>query len=155
MLSVELQAGWQAPPYIKHEYTKKFHIHESYDLFAILYLELKKIVLGGFRGVKMKKKVYNTRYSQAVTHPSTNRARRCLTSVIRREPVCSTWYGRRRESNEIYSHIYGLCECVILLSLTICFCNAYNSVLSPFQCIIMSPWLHFPLAVALRTWTMR
>ena len=39
---------------------------------------------------------YNTRDSQAVTHPSTNRARRCLTSVIRREPVCSTWYGRRR-----------------------------------------------------------
>jgi hypothetical protein len=41
-------------------------------------------------------KVYGTRYSQAVTHPSTNRARRCLTSVIGREPVLSTWYGRRR-----------------------------------------------------------
>ena len=41
-------------------------------------------------------KVYSTRYSQAVTHPSTDRARRCLTSVIRREPVYSTWYGRRR-----------------------------------------------------------
>ena len=39
---------------------------------------------------------YNTRDSQAVTHPSTNRARRCLTSVIRREPVYSTWYGRRQ-----------------------------------------------------------
>ncbi|KAL5015588.1 hypothetical protein ScPMuIL_007327, partial [Solemya velum] len=48
--------------------------------------------------VKKKKiitKVYCTRYSQAVTHPSTNRARRCLTSVIGREPVLSTWYGRR------------------------------------------------------------
>lgn len=32
--------------------------------------------------------------SQAVTHPSTDRARRCLTSVIGREPVFSTWYGR-------------------------------------------------------------
>ncbi len=32
-------------------------------------------------------KVYCTRYSQAVTHPGTNRARRCLTSVIGREPV--------------------------------------------------------------------
>ena len=32
-------------------------------------------------------KVYGTRYSQAVTHLSTNRALRCLTSVIRREPV--------------------------------------------------------------------
>ena len=42
-----------------------------------------------------KEKVYSTRYSQAVTHPSTNLARRCLTSVIGREPVFSTWYGRR------------------------------------------------------------
>ena len=41
-------------------------------------------------------KAYGTRYSQAVTHPSTNRARRCLTSVIRREPVFSTWYGRKQ-----------------------------------------------------------
>ena len=43
-----------------------------------------------------KAKAYNTRYSQAVSHPSTNRARRCLTSVIGREPVYSAWYGRRR-----------------------------------------------------------
>ena len=35
-----------------------------------------------------------TRSSQAVSHPSTTRARRCLTSVIGREPVYSTWYGR-------------------------------------------------------------
>ena len=44
----------------------------------------------------MKQKVYNTGYSQAVTHPSTNPARRCLTSVIRRELVLSAWYGRRQ-----------------------------------------------------------
>ncbi len=31
---------------------------------------------------------------QAVTHPSTNQARCCLTSVIGREPVCSARYGR-------------------------------------------------------------
>ena len=37
-----------------------------------------------------KTKVYSTRYSQTVTHPSTNRTQRCLTSVIGREPVFST-----------------------------------------------------------------
>ena len=42
------------------------------------------------------KKGYNTWCSQAVSHPSTNQALCCLTSVIRREPVHSTWYGRSR-----------------------------------------------------------
>ena len=36
---------------------------------------------------------YSTWYSQAVTHPSTDQARRCLTSVIGQEPVFSAWYG--------------------------------------------------------------
>ena len=45
------------------------------------------------------KNAYNTRYSQAVTHPSTDRARRCLTAVIGREPVFATWYGRRQQLN--------------------------------------------------------
>lgn len=35
-------------------------------------------------------KVYETWYSQAVTHLSTNQALRCLTLVIGREPVLST-----------------------------------------------------------------
>ena len=39
---------------------------------------------------------YSTKYSQAVTHPSTNLAQCCLTSVIGRELVCSAWYGRRQ-----------------------------------------------------------
>ena len=42
-----------------------------------------------------KKRAYDTAYSQAVTHPSTNAAQSCLTSVIGRELVFSTWYGRR------------------------------------------------------------
>ena len=38
---------------------------------------------------------YNTEYSQAVTHLSTNSAQYCLTSVIRRELVHSIWCGCR------------------------------------------------------------
>ena len=37
-----------------------------------------------------KNKAHSIRYSQAVTHRGTNRARRCLTLVIGREPVFST-----------------------------------------------------------------
>ena len=48
------------------------------------------------RLVREGQKVYSTEYSQAVTHPSTNSALCCLTSVIRRELVFSTWYGRRQ-----------------------------------------------------------
>ncbi len=55
--------------------------------------------------IKMKN-VYCTRCSQAVTHPSTIRARRCLTSVIGREPVFSTWYGRRQSLAANLSYIY-------------------------------------------------
>ena len=42
---------------------------------------------------EIKKKAYNTEYSQAVTHPSTNSARCCLTKVIRRELVLSETAG--------------------------------------------------------------
>ena len=45
---------------------------------------------------KAKRVANGTRCSQAVTHPSTNRAQCCLTSVIGRELVYSTWYGRCR-----------------------------------------------------------
>ena len=49
--------------------------------------------------------VYSTWCSQAVTHLSTNHARRCLTSVIGREPVFSTWYGRRQQIGSGYVYI--------------------------------------------------
>ena len=39
----------------------------------------------------------STQCSQAVSHPSTDQAQCCLTSVIGRELVVSTWYGRCRE----------------------------------------------------------
>ena len=48
--------------------------------------------------MRKKKKANSTWCSQAVTHPSTNQAQRCLTSVIGRELVLSTWYGRWRET---------------------------------------------------------
>ena len=89
----------------------------GYEHFSFLFFSLqknqsrrilqktkKKVTLkGGYykekkinRGASyMKQKAYNTRYSQAVSHPSTNRALCCLTSVIGREPVYSAWYGRR------------------------------------------------------------
>ena len=46
--------------------------------------------------VKAKNNADNTRDSQAVPHPSTNRAQRCLTWQIGRDAVLSTWYGRQR-----------------------------------------------------------
>ena len=39
------------------------------------------------------------RSSQAVPHPSTNRALCCLTSEVERDPVHSTRYGRRRHES--------------------------------------------------------
>ncbi|XP_023382753.1 uncharacterized protein LOC111735491, partial [Pteropus vampyrus] len=44
-----------------------------------------------------RQKAYSTRYSQAVSHPSTNQARPCLASEIRRDRARSGWCGRRRE----------------------------------------------------------
>ena len=45
---------------------------------------------------EMQKADSTRRSSQAVPHPSTNRALRRLTSEIRRDPVHSTRYGRQR-----------------------------------------------------------
>ena len=44
----------------------------------------------------MQKADSTLRSSQAVPHPSTNRALCCLTSEVERDPVHSTRYGRRR-----------------------------------------------------------
>ena len=41
-----------------------------------------------------------------VTHPSPDRARRCLTTVIGREPVYSTWCGRNRWNALNNLHLY-------------------------------------------------
>ena len=55
--------------------------------------------------LKAKIKAYNTWYSQAVTHPSTNQARDCLTSVIGRELVHSIRYGRRHLSTSCDAYL--------------------------------------------------
>ena len=63
--------------------------------------------------------VYNIVYSQAVTHPSTNTTRCCLTSVIGRELVLSTWYGRRHLCLTNLPHpsklLWVLTQCYFLL----------------------------------------
>ena len=46
------------------------------------------------------------RSSQAVPHPSTNRALSRLTSEVERDPVHSTWYGRQRI--QMFSNICNL-----------------------------------------------
>ena len=46
------------------------------------------------RGKKSGKRDYDTWCSQVVSNPSTNQAQRGLTSLIRREVVLSSWYGR-------------------------------------------------------------
>ena len=60
------------------------------------------------------KKTYSTGYSQAVTHSSTNPAQCCLTSVIRREPVLSAWYGRRTLEHIHTGHLYRTKHCEFL-----------------------------------------
>ena len=44
----------------------------------------------------MEKADSTLRSSQAVPHPSTNRALSRLTSEVERDPVHSRWYGRQR-----------------------------------------------------------
>ena len=59
-------------------------------------------------------KAYGTRSSQTVPHSSTILARRCLTSVIGRERVYSSWYGRR--------------QCFIQIVLTTCQDNVVKHI---------------------------
>ena len=44
----------------------------------------------------MRQNACSTRYSQVVSHPSTNPSRPCLASKIRRDRVPSGWYDHRR-----------------------------------------------------------
>ena len=55
------------------------------------------------------------RYSQAVPHPSTNRALRRLTSEVGRDPVHSTRYARQRWSSPAASTMGWACALAVLL----------------------------------------
>ena len=68
-------------------------LQNSEGLISLLCFQHKKK-----RKLKKKREACSTGDSQAVSHPSTKPARRCLTSVFRWEPVFSTWYGRRQWS---------------------------------------------------------
>ena len=48
----------------------------------------------GKKGGKKRKRDYDTWCSQVVSNPSTNQAQTGFTSLIRREVVLSSWYGR-------------------------------------------------------------
>ena len=48
--------------------------------------------------LRPEQRAYGTRYSQAVSHPGTDRARPCLASEIGRDRACSGWCGRERTS---------------------------------------------------------
>ena len=60
------------------------------------------------KSTKRKQKDYDTWCSQVVSNPSTNQARRGLTSLIRREVVLSSWYGRNIFFFFLCCSIFGL-----------------------------------------------
>ena len=65
---------------------------------------------------QLKQKAYSTWDSQAVSDPSTNQARRCLTWQIGRDAVLSTWYGRKRvwEMPRFFSDGWFICSLSVL-----------------------------------------
>ena len=67
-------------------------------------------------GKKIKINVNNTWCCQAVIHPSTNHAQRCLTAVIKREPVFKTWYGRwQSTTNSLKYVLYFIMQHITLI----------------------------------------
>ena len=91
--------------------TKPFQMYLSTKILTILPKSSTKSKMGNFaKNVEAN----STQCSQAVTHPSTDLAQCCLTSVIGRELVYSTWYGRWQGHKKIsqtvnattHSHIW-------------------------------------------------
>lgn len=63
-------------------------------LYSLLYDVIPVAMYRRLVEQKFREQKNNTRDSNVVPHRSTNRARRCLTSLSRREAVLSSWYGR-------------------------------------------------------------
>ena len=92
-LSTILEHTAQEPPYGN---LGQYFLHTKIQMQGVRVPVPKILTKVQTRCAKFKQEnVYNIVYSQAVTHPSTNTTQRCLTSVIGRELVLSTWYGRR------------------------------------------------------------
>ena len=93
-LSTILEHTAQEPPYGN---LGQYFLHTKIQKQGVRVPVPKILTKVQTRCAKFKQEnVYNIVYSQAVTHPSTNTTRCCLTSVIGRELVLSTWYGRRQ-----------------------------------------------------------
>ena len=69
---------------------KYFTINDQMELDDIRYYVYPTLPRKEAEESRRGQNVYSNLYSQAVTHPSTNRAQCCLTSVIGRELVHST-----------------------------------------------------------------
>ena len=83
----------------KNLFRKAFRTFQGQPSFRTNVWSPKQVVTWCF----LMQNVYSTMYSQAVTHPSTNMAQCCLTSVIGRELVFSTWYGRCQECEGMHT----------------------------------------------------
>ena len=97
---------------------------------AHFYLCVYKYFLVEIFPMQRVKKAYSTKYSQAVTHPSTNLAQCCLTSVIGRELVLSTWYGRRHRTQYI-QNVLIVMEILFLVCHPKCWRSSWVLPLSP------------------------
>ena len=90
--------------------SKNANIREGLQLLNQLNLKILKfpaiiIILQVDNWLENQNKNANsTLCSQAVSHPSTNRAQCCLTSVIGRELVHSAWYGRWLKKEQVEIH---------------------------------------------------
>ena len=100
-----------SPPHLYHPSPLR-SLHHTKNRILFCYNPphvLQNIFEGSFRIIFMTEKAYDTGSSQAVPHPSTIPARRCLTSVIGRERVFSSWYGRRHLFRRYFRVLLPIC----------------------------------------------